>query len=177
MAKLTSSQARALFETLSEEELKYVADINNTLYQQNSVLNQRVKASETDITGASLHDISLIANLFGYADRFRMLHWSAVNHSTHEQIDNFYKELEKFKDDIAENIQGITGQFAANTITKVELPIIEDPIELLINLKDTVLNYFNSLKEDQPEYEGVRNICSGFLEVCYKYIYLFRICK
>lgn len=174
MKKLTSTQAKQLLKSLNEEEMQYIADINNTLYNQNKVRNLSPDSSEE----ATLSDIVFISKIFGYVDKFKMFHWSAENHAMHEQIDDFYKEIEEFKDDLAENVQGIFGQFNPDTITKIDLPSCEDPITCINNLKDTVLAYMEQANvADSTEYEGVRNICSGFMETVYKYIYLFRLCK
>ena len=171
MKKLNSKQVKYLSETLTDEEIQYVTDINNTLYRQNYAKNEFDNQN-------SLSDIEFIAKIFGYSDKFKMFHWSAMTHSMHTQIDDFYSALESFKDAIAENIQGINGQFEQDVITKIDIPGCTDPIECINNLKDCVLRYMEttSVKEN-PEYEGVRNICSGFMETVYKYIYLLRLCK
>lgn len=171
MNKFNSKEAKALLEYLDEDELQYVTDMNNTLYQQNIIKN----AGKNDM---GLSDIEFIVKIFGFVDKFKLFHWSANNHSMHDQIDDFYKILEKFKDDFAENIQGISGQFEPDVITKVNIPGCTDPLECINNLKDCVSNYLTSSKvAESPEYEGIRNICSGFMEAIYKYIYIFRLCK
>lgn len=171
MKKFNSKQVKFLSETLSDEEIQYVADVNNTLYRQNYVKNNMDNNN-------TLSDVEFIAKIFGYADKFKMFHWSAVNHSTHTQIDDFYKALEDFKDAIAENVQGISGQFEKDIITKIDIPGCTEPLECINNLKDCVLNYMETSNvKNNPEYEGVRNICSGFMETIYKYIYLLRLCK
>lgn len=171
MNKFNSKEVKALLEYLDEDEIQYVTDMNNTLYQQNVIKN----SGKNDIP---LNDIEFITKIFGFVDKFKMFHWSAVNHSMHEQIDDFYKKLDKFKDDLAENIQGISGQFKSDVITQINIPGCKDPLECINNLKDSVSNYLTSNKvAESPEYEGIRNICSGFMETIYKYIYLFRLCK
>ena len=94
----------------------------------------------------------------------------------HKTIDDFGEELEEFKDAIAENIQSVIGQFNGDEITKLELPIQNDPIQLINELKVCIVNWFEMHKDDM-EYEGCRNILSGFLETVHRYIYLFRLCK
>jgi len=111
-----------------------------------------------------------------FADKFKQLHWASYSMSYHKTIDEFGDELEEFKDAIAENIQSIIGQFNGDEITKLELPIQCDPICLINELKICVTNWFE-LHKDDMEYEGCRNILSGFLETVHRYIYLFRLCK
>lgn len=170
MKKLNAKEAKKLLH-LNEDEIKYIADIHNTMYQHN-------KAIQNNFQSSTLDDITFITKIFGYADKFKVFHWAAVSHAMHTQIDDFYAAIEQFKDDIAENIQGITGQFAPDVITKINIPGCTDPIECINNLRDTVLAYLDTdTVKNNPEYEGIRNICSGFIETVYKYIYLLRLCK
>ena len=40
-----------------------------------------------------------------FADKFKNLHWAAKSMSYHKTIDDFWSEIENYKDEIAENIQ------------------------------------------------------------------------
>jgi hypothetical protein len=111
-----------------------------------------------------------------FTDKFKNLHWATANYSYHEALGKFGDELEDYKDNIAENIQSIIGQFKADEFTKLELPLGDDPLVIINELKQCVTNWFN-LHVDDMEYEGCRNATSGFLEVIHKYVYLFRLCK
>ena len=121
-------------------------------------------------------DIIFVAKVMAFTDKFKQLHWASYSMDYHKTIDDFGDELEEFKDAIAENIQSIIGQFNGDEITKLELPIQNDPLQLINEVKICVVNWFE-LHIDDMEYEGCRNILSGFLEVIHKYIYLFRLCK
>lgn len=121
-------------------------------------------------------DIIFVAKVMAFADKFKQLHWASYSMDYHKTIDDFGDELEEFKDAIAENIQSIIGQFNGDEITKLELPIQNDPLQLINEVKICVVNWFE-LHKDDMEYEGCRNILSSFLEVVHKYIYLFRLCK
>ena len=70
----------------------------------------------------------------------------------------------------------IIGQFNGDEITKLELPIQNNPLQLINEVKICIVNWFE-LHKDDMEYEGCRNILSGFLETVHRYIYLFRLCK
>ena len=89
MNKFNSKEAKALLEYLDKDELQYVTDMNNTLYQQNIIKN----AGKNDM---GLSDIEFIVKIFGFVDKFKLFHWSANNHSMHDQIDDFYKILENY---------------------------------------------------------------------------------
>lgn len=121
-------------------------------------------------------DIIFVAKIMAFADKFKQLHWASYSMDYHKTIDDFGDELEEFKDAIAENIQSIIGQFNGDEITKLELPIQNDPLQLINEVKICVVNWFE-LHKDDMEYEGCRNILSGFLETVHRYIYLFRLCK
>jgi DNA-binding ferritin-like protein len=96
--------------------------------------------------------------------------------SYHKTIDDFWSEIENYKDEIAENIQAVIGQFTGKEFLKLELPVSENPLDVINELKICV-NNFMELHADNIEYEGCRNATSGFLQIIHKYIYLFRLCK
>ena len=121
-------------------------------------------------------DIIYVSKIMAFADKFRVLHWTAVNMSYHKAIDEFCGELEKYKDAIAENIQAIIGQFENAQFRKLELPLDDNPLGVINELKQCCQNFLELHAED-AEYEGCRNATSGFLETIYSYIYQFRLCK
>ena len=97
--------------------------------------------------------------------------------SYHNALDDFLKKLESYKDAIAENIQGVLGfQFCPSDFTQIVLPVQDNPICVLNELKICLQNFMTA-HEDDAEYEGCRNATSGILEDVYKYLYIFRICK
>ena len=96
--------------------------------------------------------------------------------SYNKAIDEFYEEREAYKDEIAENIQSIIGQFTGKEFTKLELPINDNPLEVINELKICVTNWL-SLHAGEDEYIGCESITTAFLAVIHKYVYLFRLCK
>ena len=161
---LDKNTIRYITQNISNEEAKYVAGIRSTLDDSKILID------------SMQDDVIFITKIMAFADKFKALHWSAPTLSYHNAIDGFTKEIEKYKDDIAENIQSIIGQMEGNTITKLELPIGDDPLQIINEVKICVNNWFE-LHKDDMEYEGCRNITSGFIEAIHKYIYLFRMCK
>lgn len=118
-----------------------------------------------------------MCKIFAFCDKMRVLHWAAPNMSYHNALDDFLTKLESYKDAIAENIQGVIGfQFKPEDFTQITLPVQDNPICLLNELKICLQNFMKE-HEDDVEYEGCRNATSGMLEDVYKYLYIFRICK
>lgn len=122
--------------------------------------------------------IEFIRLIFAYADRFKVLHWAAANDSMHKRIDEFYAEIEKFKDNIAENVQGVLGQFRSDEVVRtINLDGLNGDAETcIVSLRDDVEDYLRSVNSLE-HFEGVKNECSNFIETIYKFIYLFKLAK
>ena len=166
---LNKEAVKAITQQITSEQAEYVRGVKQILVDlQDGEYNK----SAEDISS----DIIFVAKIMAFADKFKQLHWASATMSMHKTIDEFGDELEGFKDAIAENIQSIIGQFNGDEITKLELPIQNDPLQLINEVKICVVNWFD-LHKDDMEYEGCRNILSGFLETIHRYIYLFRLCK
>ena len=166
---LNKEAVKVITQQITPEQVEYVRGVKQILVDlQDGEYNK----SAEDISS----DIIFVAKIMAFADKFKQLHWASATMSMHKTIDDFGGELEEFKDAIAENIQSIIGQFNGDEITKLELPIQNDPLQLINEVKICVVNWFD-LHKDDMEYEGCRNILSGFLETVHRYIYLFRLCK
>lgn len=152
-----------ILNNIDKADIQYITDINSNIEENKDLVKDE-------------NDIIFIAKLLGFYNKFKILHWAAYNDSIHIRVNEFSEILNNFIDAIAENLQSIIGQFTVEDITKVNIPIENDPISVINSLKDEVNNWFEIHQED-IEYEGCRNIISGFLENIHKYIYLFRLCK
>jgi len=117
-----------------------------------------------------------VTKIMSFADKFRVLHWAAANMSYHKSIDDFCEELEEYKDAIAENIQSVDGQFTGGEFHHIELPCSDNPLEVINELKQCVVNWLQCI-DGCENYEGCVNATEDFLETIHKYIYIFRICK
>jgi len=169
---LDKNDVRQITIALSPEQAEYVAGISSI---RQEIKNDNPELDE--ITSDKLsEDVIFITKIMAFADKFKNLHWSANSMDYHKALDDFGEELEEYKDDIAENIQSVIGQFSSNEITKLELPVGEDPLEIIDELKNCIVDWME-LHMDNMEYEGCRNASSDFLEIVHKYIYLFRLCK
>lgn len=166
VAPMSKDVVRYITANIKPEEVEYVTTINNIACD----------CEECEMTPEQTEDIIYVTKIIAFADKFRVLHWSAQNMSYHKALDDFHDELEDYKDAIAENIQSIIGQFNGKQFTALTLPVSDNPLEVINELKICVTNWFH-LHDNDDEYEGCRNATSGFLETIHKYIYIFRLCK
>ncbi len=166
---LDKNLIKVLTKNMDPEQVSYCAGVNDICQDVNSKYPEIAENDQTD-------DVLFVSKIMAFADKFKNLHWAAAGKSYHEALNDFGEELEEYKDSIAENIQSIIGQFDADEFTKLELPLGNDPLVIIDQLKQCVVDWFNQ-HLDNMEYEGCRNATSGFLEIIHKYIYLFRLCK
>ena len=52
--------------------------------------------------------------LEGFKTKFKNLHWSAYSNSIHVRVDELIDEISDYQDILAEEVQGIQGQFEPN---------------------------------------------------------------
>lgn len=164
---IDNNTVKIITQTITPQETEYVAGISNILSDLND--NKEVSCECCD-------DVIYVAKIMAFCDKFKTLHWGASNMSYHKALDEFTEIIETYKDEIAENIQSIVGQFVSSQFTKLELPISNNPLEVINELKICVNNWLEA-HSDNIEYEGCRNATSGFLQDVHKYVYLFRLCK
>lgn len=166
---LDKNSIKVLTKNMDPDQVLYCAGVNDICQDVNSKYPEIAENDQTD-------DVLFVSKIMAFADKFKNLHWAATGKSYHEALNDFGEELEEYKDSIAENIQSIIGQFDADEFTKLELPLGNDPLVIIDQLKQCIVDWFNQ-HLDNMEYEGCRNATSGFLEIIHKYIYLFRLCK
>ena len=163
---MSKDVVRYITANIKPEEVEYVTTINNIACD----------CEECEMTPEQTEDIIYVTKIIAFADKFRVLHWSAQYMSYHKALDDFHDEIEDYKDAIAENVQSIIGQFCGKQFTALTLPVSDNPLEVINELKICVNNWFH-LHDGDDEYEGCRNATSGFLETIHNYIYIFRLCK
>ena len=113
---LPKEAIRYITQNISPEEVQYVSDIK---YAKEDYLSKckeynckcKECGNECDCCDAEqcADDAVFVTKIMAFAEKFRVLHWAAVNMSYHKAIDDFCEELENYKDSIAENIQSIIG--------------------------------------------------------------------
>lgn len=172
---LSKDAVKYITQNITPEQVQYVADIKNIYNDAEEELKD--KNCENCNKECVCEEIVFLTKIIAFSDKFRALHWSAKTMSYHNALDEFCDEIESFKDAIAENIQSIIGQFEGFEFTTIKLPIDNNPLVVINELKVCVNNFLKCVSECGEEYEGVRNILSGFLETVHKYIYIFRLCK
>lgn len=156
MAYLNKNDIEYITKTITPAETQYVTGIASTLYdvQKNS-----------DISSDNIDHIIYITKLLSFQAAF-----SVVYNTIDENINREYKYLigdfryviEDYIRELKENIQSIIGIINAADISKVELPISNNPLELINELKICVNNWFTNI-QDNIEYEGCKFITSKFI--------------
>lgn len=157
---------QVITQQMTPEEAQYVVDVQDLV--QGAIGN--------DIDEGDADDVIFVGKVMAFADKFEALHWAARSVSYHNELGKFHAALCTYKDAVAENIQSIIGQFVGDTFTRIELPMGDNPLDVINELK-ICLNNWLQLHDGDIEYEGCRNATSGFLETVHKYIFVFRMCK
>ena len=180
---LPKDAIRYITQNITPEEVQYVSDVKfamddykNKAKEYNDECYKKGHDDQCCDCDKCCENAFYVTKIMSFADKFRVLHWAALNMSYHNAIDEFCKEIESYKDDIAENIQSIDGQFTGGEFHVIELPISDNPLEVINELKQCVVNFLECISE-KPEYEGCCNATEDFLQTIHKYIYIFRICK
>lgn len=159
---------------MSNDEVQYVSDVK--CIEDECCNDECCKNCGYDSEELA-ENIVFVCKIMAFCDKLRVLHWAATNMSYHNALDDFIKIVEKYKDDIAENIQGLMNcQFSPKDFTQITLPVENNPLCVTNELKQCLQNFMDAHQDDEP-YEGCRNLTSGMLENVYKYLYIFRICK
>lgn len=89
--KLNKRAIKDITRQLNESDIQYVqclSDILNNIQEE----NQDMYAKGQD------RDVVFILKIMAFADKLRVLHWSAESKSAHETIDELLSELEEYKD-------------------------------------------------------------------------------
>lgn len=118
--------------------------------------------------------VQFISILEGYKTKVKNLHWAAPNMSTHLSLDDFLEIVSDYQDSIAEETQGIYGQFKPNDIIGTPLPDVEG-ITMLQGLLPKVQAFYDNLPQDSL-HSGLRSETETFIHNINKYKYLFRLC-
>ena len=154
---------RYITQNITPDEAEYVQGIKSTL-------------DDTNANDKNSEDIIYLTKIMAFVEKFNTLNWNSDNYAYKDNITSFKWALETYKDNISENIQAIIGEIKGGAITKLTLPVSDNPLEIINELKICVQNWFKYHEEDM-EYEGSRYLTSQFLSQIYKYVYLFRLSK
>ena len=167
MPLMDKDTVRYITQNITPEEAEYVAGIKSTI--------DDTKVMET--TPEKCDDIIYLTKIIAFATKFKTTcNWCGANHQYRTEIQDFQWKIDQYKEDISKIIQSIIGTIKGSDITKIELPISDNPLEVINELKQCVQNWF-ILHRDDIEYEGARSLTSNFLSQIQKYVYIFRLCK
>ena len=115
---LPKEAIRYITQNISPEEVQYVSDVKFAYDDYKNKAKEWCKCDDCKCEDRECKccdaeqiadDAVYVTKIMAFADKFRVLHWAAVNMSFHKAIDDFCKELEGYKDAIAENVQSIIG--------------------------------------------------------------------
>mgnify|MGYP003476425836 CR=1 FL=1 len=121
---MSKDVVRYITANIKPEEVEYVTTINNIACD----------CEECEMTPEQTEDIIYVTKIIAFADKFRVLHWSAQNMSYHKALDDVHDEIEDYKDAIAENVQSIIGQFCGKQFTALTLPVSDNSLEVINEL-------------------------------------------
>lgn len=137
-----------------------------------SLVPKQEHMEETSKLGKFIQYISMLE---GYKTKAKNLHWAAPAMNIHERLDEFLEIMSDYQDSIAEECQGIYGQFGPNDIKGISIEDTDGSM-MLHSLLPKVENFYESLPSDKVN-AGLRSETETFIHNINKYKYLFRLCK
>ena len=163
MPLMDKDTVRYITQNITPEETEYVAGIKSTI-------------DDSKCEPQKCDDVIYLTKIIAFYTKFNNLASVTPNNQYKMHIQDFIWRLQQYKEDIFEVVQSIIGVLQGSDITKIELPISDNPLEIINELKQCVQNWF-TLHVDDIEYEGARSLTSSFLSIIHKYVYLFRLDK
>ena len=150
-------------QNITPEEAEYVSSIRSTL-------------DDANVNNDKQDDVIFLTKILAFKDKINILHWEGKSIQYKQDLDQVKYQMDFYINDIQPNIQSIIGKIDGTAISKLELPISDNILEILNELKICVHNWYK-LHEDDIEYEGCRYYTSQFLANIHKFIYQFRLNK
>ena len=160
---LSKQDIKNITQNISPEEARYVNDIRSTITDSNA-------NSET------ADDVIFLAKLLAFKNKFYTNKLVDGNYNYKNVIGDFYWILHDYTDNMFQIIQSIIGEIQGADLAEVKLPVSDNPLELINEVKIMIQNFVNKHKEDN-EYIGAVSKSSDFLATVHKYIYNFRLAK
>lgn len=174
MSYLSKSDIEYITKNITPEETQYVTDIASTLYDVKKNCN---------ISDDREDDIIYLTKLLAFNAKLSTLYTisSAASVSNDEQqyrslICDIKYQFEDYVRNIMENIQSIVGVIEQSTLNKVELPVSDNILEILNEIKQCINNW-TLLRKDDVEYEGCKYYTQMILAYVHRAIYMFRLIK
>lgn len=160
---LTKDDIKRITQDITPEEAQYVMDIKSTL-------------TDTHAVEKTADDIIFLAKLLAFEKKFREAEQTPDNMDYKRELQNFGWILLDYVNNMSQIIQSIIGEIEGSTLSDVALPVSNNPLELINEVKILVQNWIVKHKDDK-EYIGSNAKSSEFLANVHKYIYTFRLAK
>lgn len=173
MSYLSKSDIEYITKNITPEETQYVTDIASTLYDVKKNCN---------ISDDKEDDIIYITKLLSFSAKLSTMYTisSTAVTSDEQQYRNLITDIKyQFEDyvhNIMENIQSIIGVIEQSSLNKLELPVSDNILEILNEIKQCVNNWA-LLHKDDIEYEGCKYWTQMILAYVHRAIYMFRLIK
>ena len=158
---LTRDDIRDITQTINPEEAQYVMDIRSTL---------------DDAKNENKDEVIFLAKLIAFEKAFRAVDLTTKNDIYKINITDFSWMLKNFTEEMYQIIQSIIGEVQGSAISQIELPVSDNPLELLNEIK-IMLQNFTDKHNDDKEYKGAVFTANQFLANIHKFIYKFRIAR
>lgn len=158
------SNFRNITQNITPEETQYVMDIRSTL-------------DDANVDESKEKDVIFLGKLIAFEQKFRTSDLTAkINNEYKTNLNDFCWALKQYTEDMSMIIQSIIGEIQGSSISKITLPVSNNPLEIINELKIMLQNWIATHIEDK-EYQGAVSTSEQFLAVIHKYIYKFRISK
>lgn len=155
---------REITRNISPEETQYVMDIKSTL-------------DDAKVDESKENDVIFLGKLIAFEQKFRTIDLTAkVNSEFKMNLIDFCWALKQYTEDMSMIIQSIIGEIQGSSISKITLPVSDNILEIINELKIMVQNWVDEHTEDK-EYKGAVFTSEQFLSIIHKYIYKFRLNK
>lgn len=155
---------RDITQNITPEETQYVMDIKSTL-------------DDAKVDESEEKDVIFLGKLIAFEQKFRAFDLtSKINTEYRMNLNDFCWSLKQYTEDMSMIIQSIIGEIQGSSISKINLPISNNPLEIINELKIMVQNWVNEHTDD-VEYRGGVSTSEQFLATIHKYIYKFRLSK
>lgn len=157
---ISPEDIKTITQNITPEETQYVMDVRSTL-------------DDTNASSENEKDILFLGKLIAFEQKFRAIDLTTVNMSYKSVIQDFSWVIKDFTENISIIIQSIIGEVQGSAISKISLPVSDNPLELINELKIMLQNW-SELHKDDREYKGAVTVTDQFLAEVHKFIYKFR---
>jgi hypothetical protein len=114
---------RNITQNITPEETQYVMDIRSTL-------------DDANVDESKEKDVIFLGKLIAFEQKFRAFDLTAkINNEYKTNLNDFGWALKQYTEDMSMIIQSIIGEIQGSSISKISLPVSNNPLELINELK------------------------------------------